>query len=67
MTTAYSRIAGQKGDIPSDVPGAVCRRITIAQSFYAFGALLWVIRTDWSIALIVMVQLYYALAPRLAE
>jgi hypothetical protein len=39
----------------------------IAQSFYAFGALLWVIRTDWSIALIVMVQLYYALAPRIAE
>jgi uncharacterized membrane protein len=56
-----------KDDIPADVPAAVCRRITIAQSFYAFGALLCVISTHWSIAFIVMVQLYYAMAPRLAK
>ncbi|MGA7293671.1 MAG: TMEM175 family protein [Terriglobales bacterium] len=54
-----------KNDIPPEVPAAVCRRITIAQALYAFGALLCVISTRWSIAFIVIVQLYYALAPRL--
>jgi len=56
-----------KDDIAPEVPGAVCRRIVVAQSFYAFGALLCVIDTRWSIAFIVLVQLYYALAPRLAR
>jgi uncharacterized membrane protein len=54
-----------KDDIPPEVPAAVCRRILIAQSLYAFGALLCIIGTHWSIAFIVIVQLYYALAPRL--
>jgi uncharacterized membrane protein len=54
-----------KNDIPAAVPAAVCRRIVIAQSFYAFGALLCIISTRWSIAFIVLVQLHYALAPRL--
>jgi uncharacterized membrane protein len=54
-----------KDDIPPDVPAAVCRRILIAQSLYAFGALLCIIGTRWSIAFIVIVQIYYALAPRL--
>lgn len=62
-----TRTGAVKDDIPPDVPAAVCRRITIAQSFYAFGALLCVISTHWSIAFIVMVQLYYALAPRIAK
>jgi len=53
-----------KDDIPPEVPAAVCRRIIIAQSFYAFGALLCVFNTHWSIGFIVVVQLYYALAPR---
>jgi TMEM175 potassium channel family protein len=53
-----------KDDIPPEVPAAVCRRILIAQSLYAFGALLCIIGTHWSIAFIVIVQLYYALAPR---
>lgn len=39
-------------------------RIIIAQGLYAFGALLCVINTYWSIAFIVLVQLYYAVAPR---
>jgi uncharacterized membrane protein len=54
-----------KSDIPSEVPAAVCRRILIAQALYAFGALLCIINTRWSIAFIVAVQLYYAVAPRL--
>jgi uncharacterized membrane protein len=53
-----------KDNIPSEVPAAICRRIVIAQSFYAFGASLCIISTYWSIGFIVLVQLYYALAPR---
>lgn len=41
------------------------RRIVIAQSLYAFGALLCLINTYWSIAWIVLVQLNYAIAPRI--
>jgi uncharacterized membrane protein len=60
-----TRLGLVKDDIPPDVPAAVCRRILIAQSLYAFGALLCIIGTRWSIAFIVIVQIYYALAPRL--
>ncbi|MGA3087480.1 MAG: TMEM175 family protein [Terriglobales bacterium] len=56
-----------KADIAPEVPAAVCRRIVIAQSLYASGALLCVISTRYSIAFIVLVQLYYALAPRLGR
>lgn len=52
-----------KNDIGPDVPAAVCRRIVIAQSLYAFGALLCIVSTYWSIAFIVLVQLNYAIAP----
>jgi len=41
------------------------RRIVIAQALYAFGALLCVINTYCSIGFIVLVQLNYAIAPRL--
>jgi len=54
-----------KQDMPADVPRAVMRRIVIAQSLYAFGALLCVVSTYWSIAFIVLVQLNYAIAPRI--
>ena len=40
-------------------------RIVIAQALYAFGASLCVISTYWSIGFIVLVQLNYAIAPRL--
>ncbi len=56
-----------KVDIPPEVPAAVCRRIVVAQSFYAVGAALCIVSTHWSIAFIVLVQLYYALAPRLPK
>lgn len=39
--------------------------IVIGQSLYAFGAALWVINTECSIAFIVLVPLNYAIAPRL--
>lgn len=53
-----------KSDTPTQVPAAICRRIVIAQSFYAFGALLCFLNTYWSIGFIILVQLNYAIAPR---
>ena len=41
------------------------RRIVVAQGLYAFGAALCLINTYWSLGFIVLVQLNYALAPRL--
>jgi len=52
-----------KGDISPEVTAAICRRILVGQSLYAFGALLCVLNTYWSIAFIVLVQLNYAVAP----
>jgi TMEM175 potassium channel family protein len=54
-----------KKDIPPEAPAAICRRIVIGQSLYAFGALLCVIHPYVSIVFIVLVQLNYAIAPRL--
>jgi uncharacterized membrane protein len=54
-----------KKEIAPEVPATVCRRIIIAQSLYAFGALLCLMGTLWSIAFIVLVQLNYAIAPRI--
>jgi uncharacterized membrane protein len=54
-----------KPDMPAHVSRAIKRRILIAQGLYALGALLCVVNTYWSIGLIVLVQLNYAVAPRL--
>lgn len=54
-----------KPDTPEEVRGSICRRVLIAQSLYAGGAVLCVINTWVSIAVIVLVQLNYALAPGL--
>jgi uncharacterized membrane protein len=63
---SYATHAGLvKADTPEEVRGSICRRILIAQSLYAAGALLCFIHTWVSIAAIVLVQLNYALAPRL--
>ena len=50
-------------DMPIHVSSAIKRRIVIAQALYAFGALLCVASTYWSIGFIVIVQLNYAIAP----
>ena len=52
-----------KEDTPREIRRAIRRRVVIAQSVYAFGALLCVIGTRWSIAFIFVEQLYYAIAP----
>jgi uncharacterized membrane protein len=56
-----------KDDTPAEIRGAICRRVVIAQSLYAFGAALCVINTYVSIAAIVLVQLNYAIAPRFGK
>jgi uncharacterized membrane protein len=53
-----------KDDMPPEISRIIKRRIIIGQCFYAFGAALCIFSTRWSIALIVSVQLYYAIAPR---
>jgi len=53
-----------KDEITVEMRAAVVRRIIAAQGLYALGAALCVISTHVSIALIVLVQLNYALAPR---
>ena len=54
-----------KADMPPHISSAIKRRIVIAQSLYAFGALLCIFSTYWSIAFIALVQLNYAIAPGL--
>lgn len=56
-----------KDEVTAEICSANERRIVIAQSLYAFGALLCVISTYASIAFIVLVQLNYAIAPRLGR
>ncbi len=51
--------------MPPDIPSAIKHRIVIGQALYAFGALLAIVSTYWSIAFIVLVQLNYAIAPRI--
>jgi len=53
-----------KPDTPDEIRMSICRRIVIAQSLYAAGAALCFIHTYLSIAAIVLVQLNYAIAPR---
>ena len=52
-----------RDDTAPDVVAAICRRIIIAQSLYAFGAALCVVNSYWSIAFIVLIQINYAVAP----
>ena len=49
----------------AEVGKAIERRILIGQALYALGALLCIVNTYWSIVFIVLVQLNYAVAPRL--
>jgi uncharacterized membrane protein len=60
----YAAHAGLVEGLSNELRCAIERRILIAQSLYAFGALLCVFNTYWSIGFIVLVQLNYAIAPR---
>jgi uncharacterized membrane protein len=59
-----TRVGLIKSDTSPKIVAAIRRRIWTAQSFYAFGALLCVFHPYWSIGFIVLMQLYYAVAPR---
>ena len=62
----YATRAGLlKADTTPEMVVAMNRRIIVAQSLYAIGALLSVVNTSLSIAFIVLVQLNYAIAPRI--
>jgi uncharacterized membrane protein len=56
-----------KDDTPEEIRASVCRRILIAQSFYAAGAALCFVSNWVSIGVIVLVQLNFAVAPRLGR
>jgi uncharacterized membrane protein len=56
-----------KPDTPDEVRSSICRRIVIAQSLYAAGAALCFVSVWLSIAVIALVQLYYAIAPRFSR
>ena len=56
-----------KDEATVEVRDAICRRVLIAQSLYAFGALLCVVNNYASIGFILLVQLNYAIAPRFGK
>ncbi|HTW82775.1 MAG TPA: TMEM175 family protein [Candidatus Sulfotelmatobacter sp.] len=62
----YTEHAGLvKDEVEPSVRQAVRRRIVLAQALYAVGAALCVPGTAWSITFIYLLQLNYALAPRI--
>lgn len=62
----YARHAGLlKKEATAEVGAALRRRIFVGQALYAAGAALCIISTYWSIAFLVLVQLNYAIAPRI--
>ncbi|HUN52209.1 MAG TPA: TMEM175 family protein [Candidatus Sulfotelmatobacter sp.] len=66
LSWAYaSRAKLVKDAAPEGISAAVRRRIVVAQALYAIGALLCLVDTTWSIGFIVLVQLNYAVAPRI--
>jgi hypothetical protein len=51
--------------VSHEIGTAIKRRILVAQVFYALGASLCFVNTYLSIAFIILVQLNYAMAPKL--
>ena len=65
-TWAYAERAGLiRADAPANISSAIRRRIVYAQTFYAVGALAGLVSIPCGIGLIILIQLNYALAPRL--
>jgi uncharacterized membrane protein len=64
-TWHYAGRAGLLREGAAALSRQVARRIVIAQTLYAVGAALCVFGTYWSLGFIVLVQLNYAVAPRL--
>jgi uncharacterized membrane protein len=65
VTWAYSERAKLiRDDTPRELLGAFRRRVIIAQSLYGVGVLVGLVSVPLGIALIILVQLNYAFAPR---
>jgi uncharacterized membrane protein len=54
-----------RDDAPKELLGAFRRRVIIAQTLYALGALVGLVNVPLGLALIILIQLNYAIAPRL--
>jgi TMEM175 potassium channel family protein len=52
-------------DAPPELSGTIRRRIVIAQALYGLGAIVGLVSIPLGMALIILVQLNYAIAPRL--
>ena len=68
LYAAWSYAEGAKlirEEADGDVSRAVKRRIVAAQSLYAIGALAGLVNVTLGIALILLIQLNYAIGPRL--
>ena len=66
VTWAYAERAKLiREDAPPELSNAFRRRVIIAQSLYAVGALVGLVNVPLGLALIILIQLNYAIAPRL--
>jgi uncharacterized membrane protein len=66
VTWAYSERAKLiREDAPPELSGAFRRRVIVAQSLYAAGALVGLVSVPLGLALIILIQLNYAVAPKL--
>jgi uncharacterized membrane protein len=65
-TWAYAERAKLiRDDAPAELTGAFRRRVIFAQSLYAVSALIGLVNVPLGLALIILIQLNYAFAPRL--
>jgi uncharacterized membrane protein len=66
VTWAYAERAKLiRDDAPAELSDAFRRRVVIAQSLYAVGALVSLVNVPLGVAFIILIQLNYAIAPRL--
>jgi uncharacterized membrane protein len=62
----YEERAGlMREEVTAEIKRALRRRIVVAQALYAVGAALGFFEVAWGIGFIILVQLNYAIAPRL--
>jgi len=52
-------------DAPPELSGAIRRRVIVAQTLYAIGAIVGLFNVTLGITLIILIQVNYAVAPRL--
>jgi hypothetical protein len=58
-------VASEQRSDPKELLGAFRRRVIVAQSLYAVGAVVGLLSVPLGLSLIILIQLNYALAPRL--